>query len=126
MAPNNILVVDKKDRLRVLVHEVGDLKSAVRLLEKRVAQLEDRLPDGWNGDAQCGVAQNGVGQNGVVQNGVVQNGAELSPPMDLASVEKSHILRVLQYTGGNKVEAARLLNIGLTTVYRKMEAYGLD
>ena len=45
---------------------------------------------------------------------------------DLASVEKLHILRVLNYTQGNKVEAAKLLNIGLTTVYRKMEEYGLN
>jgi len=45
---------------------------------------------------------------------------------DLASVEKLHIQRVLNYTRGNKVEAAKLLNIGLTTVYRKMEEYGLN
>jgi two-component system NtrC family response regulator len=45
---------------------------------------------------------------------------------DLASVEKLHIQRVLNYTQGNKPEAARLLNIGLTTVYRKMEEYGLN
>ena len=44
---------------------------------------------------------------------------------DLGSVEKLHIQRVLNYTKGNKVEAAKLLNIGLTTVYRKMEEYGL-
>jgi transcriptional regulator with PAS, ATPase and Fis domain len=44
---------------------------------------------------------------------------------DLASVEKLHIQRVMNYTKGNKVEAAKLLNIGLTTVYRKMEEYGL-
>ena len=45
---------------------------------------------------------------------------------DMASVEKLHIQRVLNYTKGNKIEAAKLLNIGLTTVYRKMEAYGLS
>jgi|SRR5579871_516438 len=45
---------------------------------------------------------------------------------DLASVEKLHIQRILNYTKGNKVEAARLLNIGLTTIYRKMESYGLN
>jgi two-component system NtrC family response regulator len=44
---------------------------------------------------------------------------------DLASVEKLHIQRVLIHTKGNKVEAAKLLNIGLTTVYRKIEEYGL-
>jgi len=46
--------------------------------------------------------------------------------LDLASVEKLHIQRILNYTRGNKAEAARLLNIGLTTIYRKMEIYGLN
>ena len=45
---------------------------------------------------------------------------------DLASMEKLHIQRVLNYAKGNKTEAARLLNIGLSTIYRKMELYGLD
>ena len=45
---------------------------------------------------------------------------------DLGLVEKIHIQRVLAYTHGNKAEAARLLNIGLTTVYRKMAEYGLS
>lgn len=44
---------------------------------------------------------------------------------DLASVEKLHIQRVLIHTRGNKTEAARLLNIGLTTLYRKIEEYKL-
>jgi two-component system NtrC family response regulator len=44
---------------------------------------------------------------------------------DLNSVEKSHIQRVLNHTRGNKVEAAKLLNIGLTTLYRKIEEYKL-
>ncbi|KAA9038757.1 sigma-54-dependent Fis family transcriptional regulator [Ginsengibacter hankyongi] len=45
---------------------------------------------------------------------------------DLATVEKSHIQKVLLYTKGNKTEAAKLLNIGLTTLYRKIEEYGLS
>ena len=44
---------------------------------------------------------------------------------DLASVEKIHIQRVLIHTKGNKTETAKLLNIGLTTLYRKIEEYGL-
>jgi len=43
----------------------------------------------------------------------------------LASVEKLHIQRVLNPTEGNKTEAAKLLNIGLTTLYRKIEEYKL-
>jgi two-component system NtrC family response regulator len=42
---------------------------------------------------------------------------------DLSSVEKLHIQKVLNYTKGNKTEAARLLNIGLTTLYRKIDEY---
>jgi two-component system, NtrC family, response regulator len=45
---------------------------------------------------------------------------------DLSSMEKLHIQRVLNYTKGNKVAAARLLNIGLTTLYRKIVTYQLD
>ncbi len=44
---------------------------------------------------------------------------------DLAGVEKTHIQKVLKHTNGNKTEAARLLNIGLTTLYRKIEEYHL-
>jgi len=43
----------------------------------------------------------------------------------LASVEKLHIQKVLNYTSGNKSEAARLLNIGLATLYRKLDEYKL-
>lgn len=44
---------------------------------------------------------------------------------DLATIEKQHIQKVLLHTKGNKTETARLLNIGLTTLYRKIEEYQL-
>jgi two-component system, NtrC family, response regulator len=45
---------------------------------------------------------------------------------DLAAVEKLHIQRVLNHTKGNKTEAAKLMNIGLTTLYRKIEEYKIS
>jgi two-component system NtrC family response regulator len=45
---------------------------------------------------------------------------------DLSSVEKLHIQRVLNHTAGNRAEAARLLNIGVATLYRKLKEYGLE
>ncbi|MFD2519903.1 sigma-54-dependent transcriptional regulator [Emticicia soli] len=42
---------------------------------------------------------------------------------DLASAEKIHIQKVLNYTNGNKTETAKLLNIALTTLYRKLDEY---
>ncbi len=54
------------------------------------------------------------------------NSQKIASSFDLASVEKLHIQKVLLYTKGNKTEAARLLNIGLTTLYRKIEEYSLS
>ncbi len=45
---------------------------------------------------------------------------------DLASAEKIHIQKVLNYTNGNKTRAAELLNIALTTLYRKIEEYKIS
>lgn len=45
---------------------------------------------------------------------------------DLAEVERRHIQMVLEHTRGNKTEAARLLNIALATLYRKLKEYSLD
>ena len=52
------------------------------------------------------------------------NSKQLSA-FDLASAEKLHIQKVLNYTNGNKTETARLLNIALTTLYRKIEEFKL-
>lgn len=49
-----------------------------------------------------------------------------SSAFELASAEKLHIQKVLNYTNGNKTETARLLNIALTTLYRKIEEYNLS
>lgn len=43
----------------------------------------------------------------------------------MANAEKAHIQNVLNHTDGNKAEAARLLEIGIATLYRKIEAYNL-
>ncbi len=52
-------------------------------------------------------------------------GSSLSS-FDLSSIEKLHIQRVLSHAHGNRAEAARLLNIGVATLYRKLKDYGLE
>jgi len=47
-----------------------------------------------------------------------------SPKLD--EVEKNHILSVLRETNGNKSKAAEILGIGLTTLYRKLQSYGIE
>lgn len=51
--------------------------------------------------------------------------APLKNDFNLQQVEKQHIQKVLIHTKGNKTETSRLLGIGLTTLYRKIEEYGI-
>ena len=44
----------------------------------------------------------------------------------LEELEKQHILRVLQETGGNRKNAALILGINTATVYRKIEKYRIS
>ena len=50
---------------------------------------------------------------------------DLTPSMTLSEVEEMHIKRILAYTKGNKNETARILKIGIATLYRKLEEYKL-
>jgi two-component system NtrC family response regulator len=92
----------------------GNIRELKNILERSVIltetdQLEtDSLPAEWK-YAESGNATH----------------QQLSA-FDLASAEKIHIRKVLNYTGGNKTEAARLLNIALTTLYRKLEDYNIS
>ncbi|MDB5115609.1 MAG: Transcriptional regulatory protein ZraR [Mucilaginibacter sp.] len=60
-----------------------------------------------------------------IENTFVKTGDSVSA-FDLSSVEKLHIQRVLNHTHGNRAESARLLNIGIATLYRKLKEYGLE
>jgi DNA-binding NtrC family response regulator len=48
------------------------------------------------------------------------------PVVPLARVEKDHILAVYTRTGRNKSKTARLLGVGLNTLRRKLESYGVS
>lgn len=62
-----------------------------------------------------------------IQNSHYEHSDEAAPgSFELSAMERRHIVRVLEFTKGNKTEAARLLKIGLTTLYRKIEEYKLS
>ena len=46
-------------------------------------------------------------------------------PVSLSEMERSHIARVLQDTGGKKLQAARLLGIDIKTLNKKIRDYGI-
>ena len=53
-------------------------------------------------------------------------GIELELPAAMEEIEKQVIEATLDYTEGDKSRAARLLNIGRKTLYRKLEQYETD
>ena len=62
-----------------------------------------------------------------IQNAHYEHSNDSSPgSFELSAMERRHIARVLEYTKGNKTEAARLMKIGLTTLYRKIEEYKIS
>jgi transcriptional regulator with PAS, ATPase and Fis domain len=46
--------------------------------------------------------------------------------LTLDELEKRHIKRVLEVTGGNRPKAAKILGINVSTVYRKIEKFNLS
>jgi DNA-binding NtrC family response regulator len=53
-------------------------------------------------------------------------GIEIELPSAMDEIEKQVIEATLDYTQGDKSRAARLLNIGRKTLYRKLEQFDLD
>ena len=45
--------------------------------------------------------------------------------LTLDELEKRHIKKVLEVTGGNRPKAAKILGVNVTTVYRKLEKYNI-
>lgn len=54
------------------------------------------------------------------------SGGEVESEGSLESLEKTHILRVLQETQYNKSKASDILGIDRATLYRKAQRYGID
>jgi Nif-specific regulatory protein len=62
-----------------------------------------------------------IGKSDMVSE-IFKNNDEIS---NIKELEKEHILRTLQKTGGNKSEAAKLLGLKRTTLIERMKKYGL-
>ena len=60
------------------------------------------------------------------QSQISQTANKTLSAFSMASAEKIHIQKTLNYTKGNKAEAARLLEIGIATLYRKIEEYKIS
>jgi DNA-binding NtrC family response regulator len=69
----------------------------------------------------------GAGAEGFAPDSLGAAGAGSFPTgLPLDEVEKSYLLSELARCGGNKSKAAKSLKIGIKTLYRKLEAYGMN
>ncbi len=60
------------------------------------------------------------------QTSLADNTNKTLSAFSMAGAEKIHIQKTLNYTKGNKAEAARLLEIGIATLYRKIDEYRIS
>lgn len=94
----------------------GNIRELKNVLERSVIlESSDMLtPDSLPADLRSNAISSG------------NEGDKTLSAFSMASAEKIHIQKVLNYTGGNKAETARLLSIGLATLYRKIDEYNLN
>ena len=91
---------------------INALDRATVLADERTITVED-LPREVSSAATSPAAQ----ANAVRMSGLAD---------DLASIEKAHIIAVLEKEHGNKARAARALGIHRRKLYRLIERYGID
>jgi DNA-binding NtrC family response regulator len=61
----------------------------------------------------------------VARNNVLPLADAIAKSYTLKDLEKEYIMRAMETVGGNKTEAAKILGVDRTTLYRKLEEYKL-
>ena len=137
--------------LPALRERKGDIESLARMFLQRYAakfnkHIEDIDPDAlltlrqaeWKGNVR--ELRNVIERSAIIcdnqitledlpielQHHPCSHSDDKGDEFELAAIERKHILKVLQHTHGNKTETARLLKIGLATLYRKIDSYGIQ
>jgi two-component system NtrC family response regulator len=116
---NKKIVTISKEALYILkVHQwPGNIRELKNVLERSVILENSDIitPESLPVELRTQAVSSGSGE-----------GSTTLSAFSMASAEKIHIQKVLNYTGGNKAETARLLSIGIATLYRKMDEYHLN
>ena len=94
----------------------GDLQQVLRKLGELLRTLDDL--------ARKPVVFIAYGQQSAADGEFAAVDDNLTKAVEL--YEKTHIERILGKTGGDKMRAAQLLGLSLSTLYRKIEKLGLE
>jgi DNA-binding NtrC family response regulator len=102
----------------------GNVRELRNILERAAAlsatdtiEADQILPAGEKGQGLQ------AGQKGIPPNPKTQPFTSSSQPSTLDELDRQHILRVLDETGGNRERAAAILGISARTLYRKLREY---
>ena len=115
-----------------IVHFSSKINKKLKGLTSEAATLLKKY--NWNGNVR--ELKNVIERAAILENGELITKESLPFEMQtfeksddnstsLSQVEKFHIHKVLQQTNGNKAETARLLDIGISTLYRKLDEYNI-
>ena len=117
--------------------DIFALKSNLKPLEMTTAFVQALESNVWRGNIR--ELKNVIERSVILSEGGVldvqslpfvqrdfREGAGILSDFSMSDMEKRHIARVLKHTNGNKAEAARLLEIGIATLYRKIEEYKIQ
>ena len=101
------------DYLNALEQNVwkGNIRELKNVIERSIILCDDAVLNLRTLPLELQQMDNGLGK--------------MMSAFSMASVEKLQIQKVLNHTKGNKAEAARLLEIGIATLYRKIDEYKL-
>ena len=78
------------------------------------------------GDLPTQLQQQGIEANRLVHRPAGDLDVNAPEIASLAEMEKEAILLAIRKLSGDKLQAARLLGIGKTTLYRKLKEYGIS
>ncbi|RQO29872.1 sigma-54-dependent Fis family transcriptional regulator [Taibaiella sp. KBW10] len=108
---NKRQVTLSKEYIHALENHVwkGNIRELKNVIERSVILTENNILD------SCTLPQELHHHNA--------SGVPVLSAFSLASAEQLQIRKVMNHTQGNKAETARLLEIGIATLYRKLEEY---
>ena len=121
--PGNIRELKNVVERAVILADRGELTPD--LLPREILSINHQEPNGK--ESQPTLADHGTSSSQAENAAFQQPDITLSDDaIDLKSIEQEHIIRVLNMVNGNKSEAAKRLDIGLATLYRKLKEYDLN
>ena len=91
--------------LKNILERISIISDSDNINEEIISEMEEKIESSGNCDELSNLLKNNI--------------------LEISKIEKALILRAICLCNGNKLEAAKMLGIGRTTLYDKLEKYGI-